>query len=96
MSALLAHEANAIRQTTGIPVVDGLVGLRTARYAVGVMNTVKRFLCGVLSTLFVAVGLARAAESFEPVTVSVRSQASVATASLDCAGGDCLVNCNIA
>ena len=58
---------------TGFPVVSDLVsrgGAATLRVA---MNTTKRLLLGVFSSLLLAVGFARAADRVDPMSVSLSS-----------------------
>lgn len=57
------------------------------------MNTRKRYLYGLISTLLFAVGLVRAAERFDPVKQSsVRPLPIVADAILST--GSCSINCH--
>lgn len=57
--------------STGIPVVVVLVRLRNERMLRVAMNTTKRLFLGVISALLFAVGLARAADRFDPMTKTV-------------------------
>jgi len=57
------------------------------------MNTTKRFLFGVLSSLLLAAGFARAADGFDPMTKTLGSTANNATASA--AVDPCSLPCDI-
>jgi hypothetical protein len=81
---------------TGIPVFNGIARGGNAKCSRHVMNSTKRFFFGVISTLLLAVGLARAADRLDPMSQSLRptagdivvSDGPVPPCSLPCAGGD--------
>ena len=65
--------ANAILETTGIPVVWGVAGVSRVRRVAGAMKKMTRFMLGALSSLLLAVGLARAADRLDPIRLNTES-----------------------
>lgn len=62
--------------STGIPVVAALVEFLVRAKSFTAMNSTKRLVFGVISTLLLAAGLARAADRMDPVSRDVRVSAS--------------------
>jgi len=64
-----------LQNYTGIPVVGVIAANEIARKMLGAMNSIKRLILGVFSTLLLAAGLARAADRLDPMSHSLRPSA---------------------
>ena len=65
-----------LQNSTGNPVVGAIAYEEMKKKLTGVMNSTKRLIFGVVSTLLLAVGFVRAADRLDPMSQGLRATAS--------------------
>jgi hypothetical protein len=78
--------------TTGNPVISCIETPSHSGQLQGVMNSKKRFVLGLVSSLFLACGFVRAAERLDPMTQSSHGKPITMVSAVSC-GGDCNPPC---
>jgi hypothetical protein len=92
----LPGKAIANSKTTGNPVVCSIAGTLLRGQIWRAMKSVKRFCFGIISSALFAVGLARAADRFDPVMLGQAPSNIVLKATSDCTTEDCWIDSTIA
>jgi hypothetical protein len=88
----LLGKAIANLKTTGNPVVCSIATAWLRGHIGRAMKTVQRFCFGIISSALFAVGLARAADRFDPVLLGGASSDVVLKSTSDCGSEDCWVD----